>query len=165
MANLKTVIDIDGTDIFSTVLLQLLNSFPGVTAGEIKFSTLGTSSGIGFFPTSGAVLLSDTADITGHVKQVCLYPFNIVYRAAPQTEAQKLRVKEFLDTLGKWLELQTVTIGGEYCRLSEYPTIDDTRKIKSIRRTSAGHLYASYTDGIEDWLISATLQYENEYYK
>ena len=162
----KPVIDIDGPEAVSKVLLALLNEFPGIDHKKILFSTLSETSGIGFFPTSGAALLSDKEDITGHVKQVCLYPFNIVYRAAPKSEAQRLKIKEFLDTLGRWLEQQPVTVGGDTYQLTEYPALSSgNRVIKSISRTNPGHLNAAYQDGIEDWLISATLRYENEFDK
>jgi hypothetical protein len=89
----KTVIDVDGSDAVSSVLLALLNTFPGLSARQsVLFSTLSDTSGIGFFPTTGAAFLSDNEDVTGHVKQVCLYPFSVVYRAAPKTEAQRLRI-------------------------------------------------------------------------
>lgn len=162
----KTVIDIDGSEAVSKVLLALLNEFPGIDQKKILFSTLSETSGIGFFPTSGAALLSDKEDITGHVKQVCLYPFNIVYRAAPKSETQRLKIKEFLDTLGRWLEQQPVTVGGDTYQLTEYPALSSgNRVIKSISRTNPGHLNAAYQDGIEDWVISATLRYENEFDK
>lgn len=166
MAAQKTF-DIDGTEAVSKVLIELLNTFPGLSAGKkIQFSTLSETSGIGFFPTSGAALLSSKEDIMGHVKQVCLYPFNVVYRAAPKTEAQKLRIKEFLDTLGKWLELQPVVINHETYKLTGYPDLlSGNRVIKSISRTNPGHLNNAYQDGIEDWIISATLRYENEFDK
>lgn len=166
MATQKTF-DIDGSEAVSKVLLTLLNTFPGLSTGKkVQFSTLSETSGIGFFPTSGAALLSSSEDITGHVKQVCLYPFNIVYRAAPKTEAQKLRIKEFLDTLGKWLELQPVVINDQNHKLTAYPDLSaGNRVIKSISRTNPGHLSAAYQDGIEDWVISATLRYENEFDK
>ena len=166
MATQKTF-DIDGSEAVSKVLLTLLNTFPGLSTGKkVQFSTLSETSGIGFFPTSGAALLSSHEDITGHVKQVCLYPFNIVYRAAPKTEAQKLRIKEFLDTLGKWLELQPVVINDQNHKLTAYPDLSSgNRVIKSISRTNPGHLSAAYQDGIEDWVISATLRYENEFDK
>lgn len=159
--------DIDGTEAVSKVLLTLLNTFPGLsTDKKVQFSTLSESSGIGFFPTSGAALLSNDEDVTGHVKQVCLYPFNIVYRAAPKTEAQKLRIKEFLDTLGKWLELQPVDINKKTHKLTAYPDLSSgNRVIKSISRTNPGHLNTAYQDGVEDWVISATLRYENEFDK
>ena len=104
----KTVIDIDGSEAVSKILLDLLNKFPGLTTGNksILFSTLSDASGIGFFPISGAALQNSTEDVTGHVTQVCQYPFNVVYRAAPKSETQRIRIKEFLDALGKWLERQ-----------------------------------------------------------
>lgn len=163
---LKNVIDIDGTEAVSTVLLTLLNTFPGLDGKSVLFSTLSDTSGIGFFPTSGAALLSNTEDITGHVKQVCLYPFNIIYRAAPKTEVQKLRIKEFLDTFGKWLEQQPVIICGNTYTLDKYPDLtSENRVIKSISRTNTAHLSAVYNDGVEDWIISGTLRYENEFDK
>lgn len=89
----QKMVDVDGAEAVSKVLLALLKTFPGLENDKtIKFSTLSETSGIGFYPTSGAALLSDKEDITGHVKQVCLYPFSVIYRAAPKTELQKIRI-------------------------------------------------------------------------
>lgn len=162
----QRLVDVDGSDAVSKVLIHLLNEFPGLGGKDIQFSTLSETSGIGFFPTSGAAVLSSIEDITGHVKQVCLYPFNIIYRAAPKGEAQKIRIKEFLDGIGKWLELQPVLIGETEYKLDVYPALSSgNRVIKSINRTNPGHLSSAYADGIEDWSISATLKYENEFNK
>ena len=163
----QKMIDVDGAEAVSKVLLKLLNTFPGLgESKKVLFSTLSETSGIGFYPTSGAALLSNKEDITGHVTQVCLYPFSVIYRAAPKTEIQKIRIKEFLDALGKWLELQPVVINDKTHKLTSYPDITSgNRVIKSISRTNPAHLNASYNDGIEDWIISATLRYENEYNK
>lgn len=161
----KKVIDIDGSEAVSNVLLTLLNTFPGLSENQhILFATLSETSGIGFFPTTGAALLSDTEDVTGHVKQVCLYPFSVVYRAAPKSETQRMRIKEYLDTLGKWLEQQPVTINGAEYRLENYPSLaSGNRIIKSISRSSPAYINAAYQDGIEDWIISVRLNYENEF--
>ena len=161
----KTVIDIDGTEAVSKVLLTLLNTFPGLSEGKsIKFSTLEEDSGIGFFPTTGAAYLRDTEDVTGHVSQVCLYPFSVVYRAAPKSEAQRMRIKEYLDALGKWLEKQPVTLNGTEYQLAEYPALaSGNRIIKSISRSSPAYINNAYQDGIEDWIIAARLTYENEF--
>lgn len=164
--SLKNVIDIEGSEAVSKVLLALLNSFPGLDGKSILFSTLNDASGIGFFPTSGAAMLNDKEDITGHVTQVCLYPFNVIYRAAPESEVQKIRIKEFLDVLGKWLEQQPVILGKKTVQLSDYPDLaSGNRKIKSISRVNPAHLSSVYNDGVEDWVISATLKYENEFDK
>lgn len=158
--------DVDGSEAVSKVLLELLNKFPGLNGKSILFSTLSETSGIGFFPTSGAAVLSSTEDVTGHVKQVCLYPFDVIYRAAPKGESQKIRIKEFLDALGKWLERQPVVVDGETYKLTEYPELSsDNRVIKLISRTNPSHLSAVYEDSVEDWIMSATLRYENEFDK
>lgn len=163
----QKMVDIDGAEAVSKVLLALLNTFPGLENGKkVQFSTLSETSGIGFYPTSGSALLSDKEDITGHVTQVCMYPFSIIYRAAPKTDLQKIHIKEFLDALGKWLELQPVVINEKTYKLTKYPVIAiGNRVIKSISRTNPAHLNATYDDGVEDWIISATLKYENEYDK
>lgn len=163
MAEKQYAIDIDGTEIVSTALMALLNSFPGLDGKEIAFSTLSDTSGIGLFPTSGAVILSEKESITGHVRQVCMYPFTVIYRAAPKTETAKLRMKELLDAIGKWLERQPVIINGETCQLAAYPGIGNGREIKSISRKNPGHLNGTYQDGVEDWAIAASLQYEVEF--
>lgn len=161
----KATIDIDGSEAVSKVLLELLNTFPGLSEKQrILFSTLSESSGIGFFPTTGAALQSDKEDVTGHVTQVCLYPFSVVYRAAPKSEAQRMRIKEYLDTLGKWLEQQPVLLNGKEYRLEAYPALaSGNRIIKTITRTSPAYINAAYQDGIEDWIIAARLSYENEF--
>ena len=164
-AKKEPVIDVEGTDIVSTALITLLNTFPGSGKRKIAFSTLAETSGIGFFPTSGAVLLTNKESITGHVRQTCAYPFNIVYRAALKTEKQKMRVKEFLDALGRWLERQPVTLKDEEYRLDAYPAREKGRKIKSITRSTPAFLERAYADSIEDWTIRLTLSYEADYYK
>lgn len=165
MANKKYSVDIEGSDLMSKVLLQLLNTFPGIADGNsIKFSTLDKDKGIGFFPTSGAAILNKDEDICGHVKMTCLYPFTIIYRAAPSNEQQRIRIKEWLDMLGKWLERAPVVINDTTYQLDDYPVLaNDSRVIVSITRTQPGHLARAYEDGIEDWELSGNLHYENEY--
>ena len=161
----KSVIDIDGTEAVSKVILTLLNTFPGLSQSQsIQFATLDETSGIGFFPTAGAAYLRDTESITGHVKQECLYPFNVVYRAASKSEKQRMRIKEFLDLLGKWLEQQPITLGTETYTLDSYPELaSGNRIITSINRATPAYLNAVYPDNIEDWAISIRLTYKNEF--
>ena len=164
MAQKKYSIDVDGSDIMSRVLLDLLNSYPALGGRTVTFSTLGETSGLAFFPSSGAAILTDTEDVTGHVTQVCLYPFMLIFRAAPKTEDQRLKIKEFLDTIGKWLEQQPILIDDETIQLSSYPDLHtEGREIKTIRRTNPAHLGSAYQDGIEDWTLAATLRYENNF--
>lgn len=158
-------IDIDGSEIVSTALRTLLNQFPGLGDKRITFAHLNDTNGIAFFPTSGAALLSSTEDITGHVKQECMYPFTVVYRAAPKNESARIRMKELLDSLGRWLEMQPVTVSRKNYQLTSYPALEQGRVIKYIKRTNPAHYNAAYQDGVEDWLIALTLKYDSEFDK
>ena len=161
-------LDIDGMETVSVALLRLANEFPGLGTGQtVRFATLSPTSGMGLFPNAGAALREHKEDVLGHVRQLCLYPFTVVYRAAPESEAQRLRIKEFLDTFGKWLERQPVLIDGAPRQLGQYPALggSGSRKIRDIRRTTPAYFSEAYNDGIEDWAIAAQLSYENEYYK
>lgn len=161
----KTVIDIDGSEAVSAVLQKLLNEFPGLSARQrVQFATLEDSGGVGFFPSTGAAIETEKESITGHVRQKCLYPFEVVYRSAPKSEAQRLRIKEFLDTLGKWLERQPVKVNGGEEKLAVYPGLDSgNRVIKSISRTNPAHIGTAYQDGVEDWAMGLRLTYDNEF--
>lgn len=161
----KTVIDIDGSEAVSAVLRKLLNEFPGLSLRQrVQFATLESSGGVGFFPSTGAAIEKEEEDICGHVRQRCLYPFAVIYSAAPKSEAQRLRIKEFLDTLGKWLERQPVKVNGKEEQLTDYPGLDSgNRVIKSIGRTSPAYLSDVNKDGMEEWAVGLRLTYENEF--
>lgn len=162
--NLKTIIDINSSEIISSVLAQLLNLFPLLPEEQsIAFGMLKDTSGIAFFPTSGSVLLENREDITGSIHQLISYPFNVVFRLSPKTEEQKMRVKEFLDMLGKWLERQPLIINGEIYQLEEYPLLDSNRAVQQIARSTPSHLDNAYADGVEDWVIGFTLNYTKDY--
>ena len=155
--------DVEGSEAVSTVLLKLINDFPGKTE-RIAFSSLSETSGISLFPTAGSAVLYEETDICGHVTQICQYPFSVVYRCSPSTEQMRIKIKEFLDLLGKWLEKQNVIVDGKTYKLEEYPALlAGNRIIQSISRTNVAHLAAAYQDGTEDWSFSATLKYKNEY--
>ena len=162
----KVIIDIDGSEIVSQVVLALLNSFPGLGGKKIQFSYLDEDAGIGFFPSAGSVLESSSESITGRVTQICSYPFTLVYRVAPKSEAQRLRIKGFLDAIGRWLEQQPVVIDGETVRIEKYPDLPQgQRVIKSIARSSSGTLNAVYDNKVEDWTLTASVRYENQFDK
>lgn len=158
--------DIDGYDVLTTSLLELLNQFPGLDDGEkIAFSVLDEESGIGMLPISGAVIETEKEGITGHVRQVCLYPFYIVYRASGLSESRKANVKEWLDNLGKWLEKQPITMNDQKYVLSEYPTLSGNREFLSISRQTPGYLDGTNENKSEDWVIHISARYKNEYDK
>ena len=158
--------DIDGYEKVTTALTELLNQYPALERGEeITFSVLEETSGIGMFPVSGAVVETEKRSITGKVTKVCLYPFYVVYRASGQGEKGKERLKEWLDTLGKWLEQQKVVIDGEEYVLSELPPLTDGRKFLSIERQTPSYMTEPQENKAENWVIYISARYQYEYQK
>ena len=86
----KTAIDIDGSEAVSTLLLKLLNEFPGLSPRQkVQFDTLEDTGCIGVLPSAGAAIEAEKESITGHVQQRCLYPFRISPTSArPATTAR-----------------------------------------------------------------------------
>ncbi|MBQ8040340.1 MAG: hypothetical protein IJ274_10810 [Lachnospiraceae bacterium] len=166
MAEKQIKYDIDGYEAVTSALRELLNQYPGLERGEeITFSVLEETSGIGMFPVSGAVIETEKRTITGKVTEVCLYPFYIVYRASGLNENRKVRVKEWLDTLGKWLEQKKVLIDRAEYQLGELPPLTDGRKFLSISRQTPAYLDNTNEDKAEDWAIYISARYQYEYRK
>lgn len=158
--------DLDGFDDVTDALRDLLNRFPGLTRGdEITYSTLGEYSGKAMFPITGAVIETEKKSVTGKVHQVCLYPFCVVYRVEGLSEDQKARVKEWLETLGRWLERQDVTINNQQYKLDKYPALTGQRKFLSISRQTPSFLDNTSEHHVEDWVIQLSAQYKNEFHK
>ena len=158
--------DVDGYDAVTLALRELLNKYPALSVNdEISFSTLGEDSGKAMFPISGAVVETEKTTITGKVTKVCLYPFHTIYRASGLTENRKAKVKEWLDTLGKWLEQQTIIIDGTEYKLEEYPHLTCGRKFLSIARQSPSYLDTVNENQSENWAIYITARYQYEYQK
>lgn len=158
--------DVDGSDNVTESLRILINQFPGLSPGdEITYSTLEENSGKAMFPITGAVIETETKSVTGKVRQICLYPFFLVYRASGLSEEQKARVKEWLDTLGKWLERQEVTINNQPYKLDKYPELTGQRKFLSISRQTPSYLDNTSENNTEDWVIQISARYQHEFHK
>ena len=161
----KIKYDVDGYDAVTAALRELLNQFPGLlqTGDEISFSTLGEDSGKTMYPISGAVIEQEQRFILGDVRQICQYPFHVIYRAAGLSENRKAAVKEWLDNLGRWLEGQTVKINGEEHHMESYPPLSDNRRFISIARQTPAYLSAINDNNSEDWAIYIMARYSNEF--
>lgn len=158
--------DIDGYDVVTTALRELINQYPALRDGEeISFSVLGEESGVAMFPVSGAVVESEKKDVTGNVTKVCLYPFYIVYKDFATSENRKADIKEWLDNLGKWLEQSEIIVGGTKYRLAELPTLTENREFLSINRQSPAYLESVEENRSENWVIHISARYQYKYKK
>lgn len=162
----EIIYDVDGYDEVTKALTDLVNLYPGLTSNErIEFATLGEKSGKAIFPISGAIIQTEREDITGHVTQNCLYPFYVFYRKQGLSENAKVKAKEWLDNLGRWLERQPVVINGQNYQLSNYPELSGNRKFEEIERQSPSYLESTDDNKAENWAIYISARYKNEFDK
>lgn len=146
--------DIDGAGTVTAKLRELVNSFPGRGEGDsILFAELAEKSGKAIYPGSGAAIESETRSVTGRVRQVCLYPFMVGFRAAGPSEARRVHIKEWLDALGQWLQQ------------AQLPALEGGRKFLSIERASPSYLDNVTEDNVETWAIALTAKYEIIFYR
>ena len=151
--------DVEGYDVITTALMDLINTFPLLDSGDaFTFADLSATRGKAFFPLDGAGIEREVKDIIGGTEQYCAYPFLVIYRSGSLTEARRKRVKEWLDDLGRWFEGQTVGSS-----VIVYPTLTGNRRFTEIRRTSPAHIYAVSESGTEDWAISINARYTNTF--
>lgn len=156
--------DTDGYEVLTTAIRALINQYPGLDEGEeFAFSILSEESGKAMFPKSGAVVETEKTNIIGHVTQNCLYPFYVVCRVAGLSEDKKAEKKEWMDSLGKWLEKQEIDIDGTKHRLTEYPPLTGDREFLSIYRESPAYLNGTNENKSEDWAVLISAKYRNEY--
>lgn len=165
MAESEVKYDIDGYDAVTAALRELLNQYPGLqtTGDEITFAMLGEDSGKTMYPISGAIVEREQRFILGDVRQICQYPFHVIYRAGGLSENRKASVKEWLDNLGRWLERQPITINGVSYQLEVYPALSDNRRFLSISRQTPAYLSAINDNQSEDWAIYISARYQNEF--
>ena len=157
--------DIEGYEALTEALKSLMDHFPALEEGEnFRFSWV-EEAGVTIFPSTGAVIQIEVESITGHVTQMCQYPFTVVYRLDGLSEKGKMAAKEWMDNLGRWLEKQPVTIGSETHKLVNYPKLSGSREIRNIYRQTPAYLQAVNTNKSEDWVMQCIIQYRNEFDK
>ena len=93
--------DLEGYEIVTDAIQSLLDTYPGLEEGDkIVFSNLEETSGIAWYPVSGGAIEKEKKSVTGKVTQLCSYSFFIVYRSGSALPKRKVKIKEFLDSLG-----------------------------------------------------------------
>lgn len=156
--------DLDGYSAVTEALRDLLNQYPGLADGdEIVFATLGEEYGKAFYPLSEAIIESERRDILGGVQQTCKYPFIVIYKVGSLSESRKAGVKEWLDTLGRWLEQQPIEVDGVTYRIDEYPPLARGGYFLTIGRQTPAYLDSTENNNVENWAMRITARYINEF--
>ena len=157
--------DVEGFPYVTDALMETINSFPGLYDGEqFTFSTLLTNEdGMTVVASSGSLIISDIEDITGHVMQMCSYPFTVVCRFSGLSSRRKIQTKEWMDKLAEWLCRKAVDIDGELYQLKRWPALTGDREIRLISRSTPAFLGGINEDKSETWAMDMVIQYRNEF--
>lgn len=156
-------VDPTGYEIMTRAVRALLNEFPGLYPDEVvRFEQVQEDGDICFSADNGALVFSETRDVLDVIHQECQYPFYIVYRKNSDRESGKLSCQEFLDTFGKWVCQEPVTISGQSYKLKELPKLSGGRRITRIKRDNSYGLEPQ-ADGTQDWLLPVSVEYTNEF--
>ena len=84
-------LDVEGADYVTDALMNTLNSYPGLLSNEkFLFSSTNLSDGLNVAATSGAVIVEEHESVTGHVWQMCAYPFMVIMRASGLNSDRKI---------------------------------------------------------------------------
>lgn len=155
--------DFTGYDVLTEAMKILLNQYPGLDTEEyISFEELTEDGGIAFSADNGALVYNERESVTAHVRQICRYPFYIVYRVGANSETPKMEAQTFLDGIGKWLCKEKVVINDIEYKLSDYPALSQGRVIKKITRSNSYGLQPN-ANGVQDWILPVSVEYENEF--
>ncbi len=158
--------DLEGEPTLTDAIGALLCDFPGLDEGEkVAFATLRETGGMAMFPGGGPVVEDERRSVTGRVRQVCRYPFAVLYRRSGFSESARASAKERLDALGRWLGGQPVSIDGTAYRMAEYPALDGGRKILDFSIEAPAYLYTRDDHQVETWAVEISARYENIFQK
>jgi len=165
MGNVQIVkFDVDGYEQITDALMALINTFPGLDEGEsFEFATDPADEGVAIFPTTGSFIYDERESITGHVTQMCQYPFTVVYRKSGLNSKRRVTAKEWLDTFARWIELQRVTINGTTYKLEDWPALEGNREIREVTRQAPAYLVGVNDDKSENWIMDVVIRYRNEF--
>ena len=157
----EKVQDIENFEEITNAVVSLVNKFPVLSDFKqtVKFNVLDDKGGLAIFPTSGAVIISDTKDILGRRTQECNYGFMIVFRAGGLNECRRATLEGFLNNCGRWLEKQPIQYQDKTYTLEDYPTLTLGREFDTIKRASTASCINVYDNQIEDWAISINARY------
>lgn len=147
--------DLSGRYALTAAIRQIVNGYPQLRPGEtVAFATLSETGGLALYPGAEGIIEKETRSVTGKVRQICRYPFHVVFRAGGLSEANKAGTKEWLDELARWLE-----------QLREFPSLEGQRKLLGFTIQTPAYLYDVDEHHMETWAVALAARYENIYQK
>lgn len=147
MSEEKEKLSIEEQEVMSKACYMMLTKCPHIPKGvKTAFSNIDKAT-IGMFSESGAVV--ERRYIGGSF--IAQYPFTLLYRTKPNSDAERIKCEETLNKIAKYL-----------CVLTEFPPITDGREIKSIDQSSTVSVAGRLEDGSIDYRVSIILKYKKK---
>ena len=160
----KYPLDPEGYQYVTKALMETLNEYPGLFVGEeFKFSTTSLDDGLNVVATSGSYIIEEHESVTGHVWQICAYPFMIINRTSGLSSERKVDAKERMDTLADWITRKPVLVKGKEYQMKRWPILSGDRHIRRITRNTPAYLAEISGDKVESWAMELTIQYRQEF--
>ncbi len=127
-------------------LWSWLNGYPDKPAGRITFEHLPNEN-------YGMTILSmqSAYKIKTYLRGAyrAQYPFQILYRKAPDSDDERLKMDESLNKIGAWAESNP-----------NKPELEGGARVLRISRTSGASMTNRYDGGVEDHVIEMNCEYE-----
>lgn len=145
-SDVKIPVPVDDAQKVGRALLSWLNGFPDKPVRRISFEHL-ESEDFGMTILSMQAAYKTKTYLRGAYK--AQYPFQILYRAKPSVDDERLKMDELLNRIGAWAETNP-----------DKPELEGRSKVLSVTRTSSASMTERYEDGAEDHLIEMNMIYE-----
>ena len=142
-------------------VLAVMNEYPGMKDGE-RFTFAGMDQGheLAVFPREGQTLEEERRSVTGRVRRMHCWPFTVACRVGGPGQRQREDMASWMDALGRWMEGQTVPVGGRDHCLAAYPALTGGRRLTAIRRASVPRQAEINGDRTQTWVMDMTARYE-----
>lgn len=137
----------------SVAVQKLLESFPelpqDIKRNGVSFQRLQPDRlCMGFAPMPGAIKTREYLDGSYDAQ----FPFQLIYRAMPTTDSERLERYNLVDRISLWLEgVALEDAKGNQYQLPGYPLLSDGREITSITATTLTTLINRSDSGYEDY--------------
>lgn len=130
------------------VLLKWIRTCPNMPDGmTLAYQNLGNDSGMSLHTLKGAV--KRKVYIDGSYEGY--YPFAIYLRDVPDSTNTRLECANVLDTIGEWIDSQTV-----------YPDLGGNRVVSEVNWVANATLVKRFENGVEDYMATFELVFEKE---
>lgn len=141
--NTVTLVAFEESEKVARAVRTWLQTYTGKPLNKIEYNYLSDTKGLSMFPVQGAYKTKQYIDGSYEAQ----LQFYITYRLICSTADERLKACETLNAFGSWCE-------------ENPPTLGTGLRVRKITRNNEGSLTNRYEDGVEDYQIMITMNYE-----